>query len=301
MLAFPFKNRTAIAIASAMVGAVLFSSKGILIKFAYRYPVDALGLMGIRMAIALPFYLLIYQFYVRKHHPVALTGTSKLIISSLGLLGYLAASYLDFLGLHWISASLERILLYLYPTFVLAIGWLFLKKSATGTQMVALAFTYLGIVVLFYPEVQSTQKNLLLGAGLVTASALAFALFMLGSERCIRTYGSVRFTSLAMIAASMGVMLGAGLFSKTDFVHLPSQVYGIGFLLALFCTIIPTYLVAFGVGILGASTSSILSGVGPVSAILMAQAWLGESLLPEQWIGVLLVLVGVTALGGKKR
>lgn len=280
-----------------LFGSVLFSCKAIVIKLAYQYEVSSISLLGLRMAFALPFFLLIGSFRRERsatHGP--LSGRDFAIIVTVGLLGYYLASYTDFLGLQYLSAGMERIILFVYPTIVLLLQRLIFGTPIKPVQWLATVICYLGIGLAFSGADFTVGNQFGLGVALVFSSALTYSCFVIGGGYFAKKLGSVRFTSLALVAASTGVLLHVYLSGNTLFGY-PAGLYAYGVTLAIFCTVIPTYMVTEGIRRIGAGDAAILGATGPVATIVLEYFILGEHLNLVQAAGAALVIVGVVLIG----
>ena len=288
----------------AILGASFFSSKAVVVKLAYRTaPIDPVALIMLRMLFALPFYLYIM---VREHIKGQVIGTKNyLLIILLGFLGYYLSSFLDFYGLQYITASLERLILFIYPTFVVLIGALFLKQPFQRPHIFALTLTYLGLAIAYGGKIQlGLQPELVKGSLLVGACSVTFALFMVGSGYVIPKVGAARFTALAMIFSTLAVWCHFLVISNTGEVRLwgyPNMVYVHALTMAIFCTVIPSLLTAKAILMLGASQVSIIGSLGPIITIILSFIFLSETLDIYQAIGTVLVILGVTTVSKRKR
>lgn len=284
-----------------LLGAVFFSCKAIVIKLAYQdYPVPSIVLLGLRMAFSLPFFLGIGFWSSRgKAAAGGLTGRRFAVIVVLGIFGYYLASYTDFLGLRYLSAGMERIILFSYPTMVLVLQRIVFGTIITRTQVLATVTCYLGIALAFSGSDFSAGSNFALGAGLVLLSAFLYSFYVIGSGRLTPVVGSVRFTSVALVAAALAVL--AHVFAAGhQLTGLPAGLYAYGLVLAVFCTVIPGYMVTAGIRRIGASDAAILGAVGPVATIGLEYAVLGETLNLAQGLGAVLVIGGVVLIGRSK-
>ncbi|MDR2637870.1 MAG: DMT family transporter, partial [Zoogloeaceae bacterium] len=184
----------------ALLGAVGFSFKAILVKLAYRYGIDAETLLALRMGLALPLYLLIGLF-ARRERRGRMQGRDWLWMAWLGFVGYYLSSYLDFLGLKHISSGLERLILFLYPTMVIVISALFLKKPVGRRTILALLLCYVGIALAvghdFGHADVDTGHEVLLGSALVFAAAVSYALYLIGNGMIVGRLGSLQVTAWA--------------------------------------------------------------------------------------------------------
>lgn len=283
-----------------LFGGVLFSCKAIVIKLAYQYEVSSISLLGLRMAFALPFFLLIGSFRRERsatHGP--LNFQDFIVIITLGLFGFYLASYTDFLGLQYLSAGMERLILFVYPTIVLLLQRLIFGTPIKPVQWWATVICYCGIGLAFSGSDFSVGNKFALGAALVFSSALTYSFFVIGSGHFAQKLGSVRFTSLALMAASIGVLTHVYLSGNTLFGFSPG-VYAYGLTLAIFCTVIPTYVVTEGIRRIGAGDAAILGAIGPVATIVLEYFILGEHLNWIQAAGAALVIVGVVLIGRSK-
>ena len=292
----------------AVTGSVLvalaafgFSAKAILVKLAYLHSVDAVTLLALRMAFALPFFLLMGIW----GKPSAIQGKLGLAdgaaVVGLGLLGYYLASFLDFWGLEYISAGLERLILFLYPTLVVTFSFLFLGRPIRFKEMAALILSYAGIGLVFYRQVSVGQPGMMLGAGLVFGSTVAYAAYLMGSHRIIQKLGARRFTAYAMTVACMACLAQFALTHPLSALKVPTPVYALTLGMAVFSTVLPSLLLSMGIQRIGASRAALIGSIGPVATIALAYAVLGEVMGRDQWLGSLLVLAGVLVVSLGKR
>lgn len=283
-----------------LLAAFGFSAKAILVKLAYLVSpeLDAITLMLLRMTMSLPFFLAAAVWSSRSAAQSVdryrLNVRDWLIISALGFLGYYLASWLDFAGLAYISAGLERLILFLYPTFVVIMTAIYYRKAISRHQTYALLLSYAGIFLVFATqEIQSNARSLLIGSAFVVASAITFALFLVGSGVQIIRIGSVRFTAYSMTVACILTVLHF-LVQHGDFpLHLPGRIYGLVGMMAIFSTVLPSFLMNAGIQRIGSGSASIISSAGPIGTLILAFFLLGEALTVSQLAGTFLVLVGV--------
>ena len=283
----------------AIVGIVLFSAKAVLVKLAYQYQVSAIHLLLFRMLFAFPFYLLI-AFYVKPQNPDKIQKVDFLWIALFGFIGYYLASYFDFLGLQYIKAGLERIILFIYPTLVILISKIFFKTIISTKQIIAILVTYLGVVIAFWGELNFESSNVMLGGFLVFLSALTYAAYLVGSGWLIPKFGVVPFTAYAMIVSTICVLIHYLIIDRNSFLEYPYQVYVLGFLMAVFSTLIPSFLVSLAIKKLGASNFSIIGSIGPISTIILAYIFLDEKLSFLQLVGAFIVILGIGIVSSKK-
>ncbi len=283
----------------AVLGAVAFSGKAIIIKLAYRYGVDAMTLIMLRMLFALPWFLLLIWWSGRGQAPLSRRDLGA--IAGLGFTGYYLASYLDFLGLGYVSASFERLLLYLNPTLVLLLGWLLFGKRVHGQQMLGMAISYAGVVVVFGHELQwasaqgdATQSaNTIAGAGLVLASAFSYATYLVYSGEWVKRLGSLRLVGWASSFACILCIGQFFLFKPLSALSVAPEVVWLSLLNGTLCTVVPVVLVMLAIERIGAAASAQSGMVGPVSTIAMGILLLGEPFTWPVALGTVLVMVGI--------
>ncbi|MGM9512272.1 DMT family transporter [Larkinella sp. GY13] len=284
------------------LAAFCFALKGILIKMAYQYPIDAISLLTLRMVFALPFYVVIALNLSRRLAPARLSIQNWLKLGMLGLTGYYIASFLNFLGLVYITASLERILLFVYPTFVLLLGRVVYGRKVNRLQILAVLLTYAGIMVAFAPNINSgQQKDVFLGAFWVILSGLVYAVYLVGSDTMIARVGAQRYTCYAMIAATLAIVFHCLIANGLDLFRFAAPVYGLALLMAVLVTVIPTFMIAEGIKRIGSGNASIVASIGPIFTIVLATTLLDETISISQLFGTLLVLLGVFLIGWKGR
>jgi drug/metabolite transporter (DMT)-like permease len=284
----------------AISGIVMFSAKAIMVKLAYRYDADVLTLLLLRMVFALPFYLIIAARIRKDVNRVRLSTKDRWLLVALGFIGYYAASYLDFLGLKFITASLERLILFIYPTLVIAISWIALGKKPEPMQLVAILVTYAGILLVFANDLSSCGEGLWKGASLIFMSALTYAIYLVGSGSMIPRIGATRFTAYAMIISCCLVIAHYSISHSTEVLQQPWQVYMLGFLMAIVSTVIPSFLISEAIERMGASNFAIYGSLGPISTIILAIIFLGERIDVYQALGTVVVILGVSTINSKK-
>ncbi len=279
----------------ALCAAVMFSSKAVLIKLSYQYDIDRLTILTLRLGFAFPIYLLINTFRSKKEDRVAVSAKDWGLIVFLGFIGYYISSYLDFWGLQYISAGLERLILFVYPTITTILAALILKQKITSKQIIAIAIAYLGIFISFQDNT-AHNDNIWMGALLIFLSALTYAFYLVGADKLIPKYGAIRFTSYCMIVSCIIVIIHFAVEQPSNLLTLPAEVYGLGFILSIFCTVLPTYMIGEAIKRIGASSTSILSTAGPVSVIFIAYFVLGEPITVAQIAGTIVVIAGIVFL-----
>jgi len=290
-----------------LLAAFGFSAKSILVKLAYGVSpeLDAITLMLLRMAISLPFFLVVALLSARKSAQTSthqyLNRQDKLMILGLGVLGYYLSSLLDFEGLTYISAGLERLILFLYPTFVVLLTAGLQRRAINRYQGLALLLSYGGMVLVFVDNLmQSVSTNLLLGSVFVAGSALTFSVFMIGSGQAIKRIGSMRFTAYSMTIACLVTGLHFLVLHGVYPLNLPLNVYGLAAIMAIFSTVLPAFLMNAGIQRIGAGSASIISSAGPVITLALAFFLLDEELTIIQLAGTVLTLVGVYVVSQAK-
>jgi drug/metabolite transporter (DMT)-like permease len=286
-----------------LLGAILFSTKAIIVKLAFGHThTDAVTLLPLRMVFSLPFYLAAAFLVSTQKSNVRMTGREWLMVTGVGLLGYYFSSLFDFLGLQYISAGLERLILFLYPSFAVFINAFYFKQHISRTQRIALLLTYVGIALAYFGElsIDSKNPNFYLGSGLVFMCAVTYSIYIVGSGRVIPRVGANKFTAYAMLAATAGVFMHFLLTHDIRQMELGQGMWMYGLLLAILATVLPSFLISQGMKKIGSNNVAIISGIGPVSTILQAHYVLGEKIFTEQIIGTLLVVVGVLLIGWKR-
>jgi drug/metabolite transporter (DMT)-like permease len=298
----PPRTRYWIGALLVFLAAFCFALKGVLIKLAYQYQIDTISLLTLRMVFALPFYVVIALKLSRKLPPANLSVQNWLKLGMLGIMGYYIASYMNFLGLVYITASLERILLFVYPTFVLLLGVLVYGRKVNRLQLLAVFLTYSGIFVAFLPNINSgQQKDVFLGAFWVIMSGLVYAVYLVGSDTMIARVGSQRYTCYAMIIATLVIVRHCLVANGLDLFRYSAPVYQLALLMAVLVTVIPTFLIAEGIKRIGSGNASIVASIGPIFTIVLATTFLNETISLFQFLGTLLVLFGVFLIGWKGR
>lgn len=294
----PARQAFLAGLAIAITGAVLFSTKAIVAKLIYRYDVDAVTLIAFRMLFSLPFFGAIAIWQANTQQP--LTAGDRLRIVVLGLLGYYLSSFLDFLGLQYISAGLERLILFLTPSFVLLISMFILKRKITLLEWLALGTAYLGTILVFVNDVRIGGSNVTLGSALVLASALCYAIYLLLSGDLVKRVGALRLVAYAMCVSSVACIAQFFVLRPVSMLVQPPDVYWLSLVNAVLCTVFPVYLTMVAVERIGPATTSQAGMIGPVSTLFLAALLLGEPITGIQLAGTVLVLAGIYLLSRKK-
>ncbi len=265
-----------------------------MIKLAYSYPgMDAVSVLMLRMLFSLPFFIAIGYFHSTKSNKANLTKSDWWKMSALGFVGYYVSSILDFKGLEHVSAGLERLILFAYPTIVLLISAIFYKQPIKLFQYVALILTYIGIGLAVFPESEKKNDDLFLSSVYIVGAAITYAIYLVESGRLIPKTGSIRFTSITMSFAALAIIAHFVLVNGFAVFNYPIEVYGLCLLMAIVATVIPTFLLSAGMQLIGSGNSAIISTIGPVSTIFLAYIFLNETLTLIQYIGMLFVMLGV--------
>jgi drug/metabolite transporter (DMT)-like permease len=298
-----FANRDVfLGVAFALLAAVGFSAKAILVKLAYLDSVDAVTLLALRMAFSAPFFIGV-ALWAKRQHAEPLNTHDRLLVLGLGLVGYYLSSFLDFLGLQYISAGLERLVLFLYPTMTVLLAALIYKRAIGRKALAAMALSYAGIALVLMHDIGMKQGgSVVLGASLVFASTLSYSIYLVGAGHAIARIGAMRFTAYAMVVASAASLLQFVVMRPTGALDLPLRVYGLSIAMAIFSTVLPVFMLSFAIRRIGSGSASLIGTIGPVSTILLAYLILGENISLLQIIGSSLVLGGVLIISlGSKR
>ena len=290
--AAPQQTQLASGLLLASAGSIAFSGKAIIVKLAYRHGVDAVTLIMYRMLFALPLFLALAWWFSRGKPP--LSRRDWLGIAGLGLTGYYLASFLDFWGLQYISASLERLILYLNPTLVLVLGWLLYGRRISRLQAVAMAVSYAGVLLVFGHEADFAGPDAALGALLVFGSAVSYAIYLVYSGELVKRLGSMRLVGLATSVACGLCLLQFVLLRPIEAATtVAPEVIWLSLLNATLCTFAPVIMVMMAIERLGAGLAAQTGMIGPMSTIAMGVIILGEPF--NGWIvaGTVLVVAGV--------
>ena len=290
----PLASRLTSGLVLAMAGSIAFSGKAIIVKLAYRHGVDAVTLIMYRMLFSMPLFLALAWWAGRGKPP--LTGRDLRVIAGLGFTGYYLASFLDFAGLQYISASLERLILYLNPTIVLFLGAVLFKRRVKPRQLAALAVSYAGVLLVFGHEVQLSGADSLLGAALVFGSAVSYAIYLVYSGAEVQRLGALRLTGWATSVAALLCIVQFLVLRPLSAAIVAPEVLWLSLLNATLCTFARVLMVMMAIERVGATMTAQTGMVGPLSTILLGVWLLGEPI--NAWIGAgtLLVLTGVWLL-----
>jgi drug/metabolite transporter (DMT)-like permease len=284
----------------ALVAAVLFSAKAIVAKLIYRHGVDATTVLALRMLFSLPIFgaVAVWETLKARRAQPPLPARTRWRIILLGVLGYYLSSFLDFWGLEYISASLERLILFLNPTLVLLIGLLFLGRPVARAQWLAMFVSYAGIVMVFGENLRVDGAHVAFGAALVFGAALSYAFYLLLSGELLKQLGSLRLVAYAMCVSTVACMIHFALTRDLSDLVQPRAVYLLSVVNALFCTVVPVYFTMFAIDRIGPAATSQTAMVGPVSLLFLGWWILGEAITPIQVAGTAVVIAGIALLAG---
>jgi drug/metabolite transporter (DMT)-like permease len=288
----------AAGLAIAIGGAILFSTKAVVAKLLYRYHIDAVTLIAFRMLFSFPVFAGVAIWKMRTEAPLSARDRWRLL--GLGLVGYYLSSYLDFLGLEYISVGLERLILFLTPTFVLLMTALFLKRRIGRVEWMALLLSYCGIVLVFVHDLQGGAGSIAIGTSFVLGSAVAYAVYLLGTGEMVRRIGSLRLVAYAMCVSSVACIAQFFVLRPASLLLQPLPVYGLSLVNGIFCTIFPVFMTMNAVQRIGAASASQAGMIGPVSTLFLGWALLGEPITTVQLAGTGLVLAGIYMLSLRK-
>ena len=282
----------------ALIAALGFSLKAIFVKLAYPYGVDAITLLALRMGFALPVFLWVGLRQQKAATSLAASDWGRLFV--LGCLGYYGASILDFWGLAYISAGLERLILFTYPTLTILIGVLFQGKSFSRREALAVAVCYSGIGFAFLHDLGLGEaRDIWLGGALVFGSSVSYALYLSGSAPMIARLGALRFSALAMLMSSAVTLLHFVAVQPLSAFIQPWPVYGWGLAMALFATVIPVFAQSAAIRQIGAGRSSLFGMIGPMLTIVFGWWLLDEHISGAQMLGATLVVAGIVIVSRK--
>ncbi|MDO8279720.1 MAG: DMT family transporter [Burkholderiaceae bacterium] len=285
------KLRTA-GVLLALVGALIYSAKAIIVKLSYRYGVDAVTVIMLRMLFALP--ICAFMAWWAGRGKVALSGRDWFNVVWLGALGYYLGSFLDFLGLQYISASLERLILYLTPTLVLLMGWLMYRRPITAIQVYGTALSYVGVFMVFGFEATLDGRAVLLGASLVFASAVAYAVYLVYCGEIVQRLGAMRLASLATCVACVCCIVQFFVLRDISVaLAVPVPVVWLSLLNATVCTALPVVMIMMAVEKVGPGLTSQIGMVGPLATVFMGVLLLDEPFTGWLVAGTVLVMLGI--------
>ncbi|GAC15623.1 DMT family transporter [Aliiglaciecola lipolytica] len=279
-----------------VLGTILFSSKAIMIKYLYQLGIGSLELQTLRMLFVLPFYIVILIWSLQKTGWGTLSLKELLGCCAAGIACYHFASYFDLLGLQFITAGLERIILFCYPAVAILFGWWFLNEKPVTKIWLALILSYAGIIVFFYADLSFGGDNLYWGSFLVFIASIFTAWYLVATQRFSRQIGSQRFVCLAMISACITLLLHSYFADVEDLTQYSANHYWGILIVAIFMTLIPSFMISAGVKRIGASKASVVGAVGPLFTIILSNQLLGEPVTWLHLLGLLVVIFGMRQL-----
>lgn len=290
-----------VGLATAAIGAVLFSAKAIVAKLMYRYNVDAVMVITLRMLFAVPLFMAIGWWQARKLPALSWGDRARVVF--LGFIGYYLSSFLDFLGLQYITAGLERLILFLTPSFVLLFTALGFRRQIHARQWMSLALAYAGIVLVFAHDLDVSGAQVWLGGALVLGSALSYGVYLILSGELVKRVGSLRLVAYAMCVSTLCCVIQYVVLGRPlgGIVQQPAPVLWLSVVNAVLCTVLPVSLTMVAVARIGAPMASQAGMIGPVSTLALAYWLLGEPVSGVQLAGSALVLGGMYLLSGRKR
>jgi drug/metabolite transporter (DMT)-like permease len=298
------RTHNIVGVSLAAIAAIAFSLRAIFVKLAYEDMSDPVTLLALRMIFSLPFFVVALALYRgpsngQKLPPI--TARDALALAALGFVGYYLSSFLDMVGLQYVAAGVGRLILFMYPTIVVVISAVVLRKPITRRELIALAITYAGVALVLSGQFDRTNENFWLGAMLVMLSAVSFSVYLVGSGEVVLRLGSIRFTAYATAAASAYCIVQFMALRPLSALVLPSRVYLLALCMALFSTVMPIFMMAEALRRIGASRVALISALGPVATVVSGYLGLDERMSLVQSAGGLLVVVGVVIVAGQAR
>lgn len=286
----------------ALASAMLFAIRPIFVKLVYVQGVDPTTLIAFRMLFSLPIYIILLLFFLRdKETRATLSIKNVAATCGVGCLGYYASSFLDLVGLQYVTAQLGRMILYVYPTFVVLLGAAFFGKKISSRTIMSLLLTYLGVTVIFGHDLRSFGEDVVVGGSFILVCAFTFSLYLLFSKSLINQIGSRVFTCIALIAASIGILIHYSVTHSVSNPEVNNHALWLILVIAIFCTVIPTFFTTAAVARIGADRTGIVAMVGPAFTSIFAVSVLSESFTIYHLIGIILTVIGVANLNSKPK
>lgn len=286
-----------ISITLASLGAILFAAKAIVVKFSYQYGATADVVLTLRMVFSLPIFWLAVWWNRRATSPQPLIRKDVIKVCAIGLLGYFLSSYLDFLGLHYISAGLERVILYLTPAIVLVLSKFFLKKEIDRRQYWAMVVAYLGIMMVFMHDIELNDHSaVVLGSVLVFLAAVVYSVYLIFAGELVGRVGSIRLVALASASATVATCIQSLVLGADQLFVQQPEVYYFALINALFCTFMPMLFIMMAVNRIGSSLTAQAGTIGPVGTAFLGWYFLSEPVSTLQLAGIVVVLIGIAIL-----
>ena len=292
-------RQLAVGLALAALGSIAFSGKAIIVKLAYRYDVDAVTLIMYRMLFALPIFLFL-SWWAGRGKP-SLSRQDQWTVLGLGFVGYYLASFLDFAGLSYVSASLERLILYLNPKLVLLLAWVLHHKPIGRREALGMMVSYSGVVLVFGHEIHLEGADTLIGAALVFGSALSYAVYLTFSAELVKRLGSLRLVGLATTVACVFCLLQFVALRPLSAAQVAAPVIWLSVLNAIACTAAPVVMVMMAVERIGPSLTAQTGMAGPMATIFLGVVLLGEPFTAFLVAGSVLVIAGVFVVSTGRR
>jgi len=266
-----------------------------------QYDVDKLSLLVLRMGFALPFYLFFAFKSTANPKTTPIKKKDWILLVYLGIIGYYFASFLDLWGLEFISAGMERLILFVYPTITTILIAITFKRKISLNTWIAILLTYLGISIAFWEKISlNDNEDFWFGALLIFGSALTFSFYLVGSEKLIPKFGSKKFTSYCMIVSCLGVLVHFGIQNSIDITSFRWEVYTTALAIAIFSTVLPSFMMSMAIKQIGASSTAIISSVGPIWVLVLAYFVLGEEFYLLQISGTAVVILGILLISKEK-
>jgi drug/metabolite transporter (DMT)-like permease len=284
------------AILLAALGAVLFSAKAVLVKLCYRHGADTETVLALRMLLSLPFFWSAVWWHAATRRPAPMLPQDRVKVLLLGFVGYYLSSYLDFLGLQYVSVGLERIILYLNPTIVLILSAFVLKSRIDSRQWLVMAVAYAGVLLVFFHDIRGDGQRTVLGGGLVFTSAITYAIYLILAGELVNRVGSIRLVAYASASSTFFCVLQALIRNPVGMISQPSEVYTLSLLNASMCTFAPMLLIMAAVKRVGSGLAAQSGVMGPVATVFLGWYFLGEPIGVFQIAGVIIVLVSMGML-----
>lgn len=283
-----------------LAGAIFFSTKAIFVKLAFKAThVDAVTLLSMRMLFSLPFYLFAVWLVAKKENKTGLTRRNWLWVLAMGILGYYLSSLFDFIGLQYVSAGLERLILFLYPTFAVLINTVYFKTRLSRVQLAALVLTYLGIGIAYFGELNpdTSHPRFFFGSLMIFLCAITYSFYLVGTGKLVPKAGVTRYTAYAMLSATVGIFIHFLCTHRVQEIPFSVTLTWYSIALAVIATVLPSFMMSVGMKQIGSNNVSIITSIGPVSTILQAHFFLGEQIIAVQVLGTALVIAGVILIG----
>lgn len=289
------------ASAIGLSGVVLFSAKSVFAKMAYEYRVDPISVLYMRMLFSFPLVLLAGYFYEKTRKTASVDWKDIAKVAAISVLGYYISALFNFIGLTYIEASIERLVLFIYPTMVIFLSMIFLKKPVTGKQVLAISISYLGLIIAFADKLMvHNNAGFWIGVLLILLSSFTYAIFLTVSDNLIQRVGSFRFSTVATLTMCVCMIAHAAFMGKTNISGYNSHVIWYCILMAVLSTVIPVYMFNYSMSRLGASNVSIISCLGPVGTLILSAILLNETITLWQIAGTIVVMGGILVVNLEK-